>query len=117
MEIYSGVLALFFTLLGLAMGYLWLKRYGKDKSATPLELAQALSARELKLLGGFEKGLSNQQLADFFFVSINTIKTQLKNLYRKLDVSKRAEAVAKGKSLSYYEIPQRIYIHPFFTPD
>ena len=83
MEVYSGILALFFiTLLGLAMGLLWLKRYHKDKSATPLELAQALSVKELKLLRGLEKSLSNQQLADSFFVSVNTIKTQCVLSYR-----------------------------------
>ena len=98
-EIYSGLLALCFTLVGLAMGFLWLKRYNKDKPVAPPELSEALSAKELKLLRGLEEGLSNQQLADSFFVSINTIKTQLKTLYRKLGVSKRADAVDKGKSL------------------
>jgi two-component system, response regulator PdtaR len=39
------------------------------------------------------------QLADSTFLSINTVKTHLKNIYRKLDVNNRAEAVAKAKML------------------
>lgn len=58
-------------------------------------LIDPLTRRETELLELLCSGKSNQQLADALFVSINTVKTHLKNLYLKLDVSNRAEAIVK----------------------
>ncbi len=58
-------------------------------------LVDPLTRRETELLELLCSGKSNQQLADSLFVSINTVKTHLKNLYLKLDVSNRAEAIVK----------------------
>ncbi|NRB51156.1 MAG: response regulator transcription factor [Saprospiraceae bacterium] len=58
-------------------------------------LVEPLTRRETELLELLCSGKSNQQLADALFVSINTVKTHLKNLYLKLDVSNRAEAIVK----------------------
>jgi LuxR family maltose regulon positive regulatory protein len=57
-----------------------------------------LSARELdtlKLIGD----LSNQEIAGKLFISLNTVKTHLKNIYLKLEVDNRAKAFAKAKEL------------------
>ena len=59
-----------------------------------------LSARELdtlKLIGD----LSNQEIADRLFISLNTVKTHLKNIYLKLEVDNRAKAVTKAKELGF----------------
>jgi two-component system, NarL family, response regulator LiaR len=45
------------------------------------------------------KGLSNQEIADKLFVSLNTIKTHSSNLFLKLDVKRRTQAVQKAKAL------------------
>jgi DNA-binding CsgD family transcriptional regulator len=58
-----------------------------------------LSKRELEILGLISEGLSNQQIADKLFVSENTIKKHVSNLFFKLDVQRRTEAIKKAKAL------------------
>lgn len=59
-----------------------------------------LSAREIETLKFIAEDLSNQEIADRLFVSINTVKTHLKNIYLKLGVDSRTKAVKKAKELS-----------------
>lgn len=59
--------------------------------------AEALSERERELLQCLADGLTNKQLEDKLFISQNTIKTHLKNLYRKLGVGSRTAAIAKAR--------------------
>lgn len=58
-----------------------------------------ISARELDVLVQLAKGLSNDEIASHLFVSTNTVKTHLGNLYTKLDVKRRTQAVDKARSL------------------
>lgn len=58
-------------------------------------LVEPLTRRETELLQLLCSGKSNQELANALFVSINTVKTHLKNLYLKLDVGNRAEAIIR----------------------
>ncbi len=58
-----------------------------------------LSAREIETLKFMAEDLSNQEIADRLFVSVNTVKTHLKNIFIKLDVDSRAKAVKKAKLL------------------
>ena len=58
-----------------------------------------LSKRELEILGLVNDGLSNQQIADKLFVSEHTVKKHISNLFLKLDVERRTEAVKKAKQL------------------
>lgn len=55
-----------------------------------------LTRREDEILDLLGKGLSNRELGQVLGVSEDTIKTHLKSLFRKLDVSDRAEAVREG---------------------
>jgi DNA-binding NarL/FixJ family response regulator len=57
---------------------------------------QALSDRELAVLQELSHGRSTKEIAEQMFVSEETVKTYLKQLYRKLSVRDRAEAVAEG---------------------
>lgn len=54
-----------------------------------------LTAREQEVLELLYQGLSNQQIAKRLFISMNTLKFHLKNIYRKLGVSSRLEAIKK----------------------
>ncbi|MBP7643792.1 MAG: response regulator transcription factor [Saprospiraceae bacterium] len=56
---------------------------------------EPLSPKEFEMLGALTKGLNNKQLSEQFFVSINTIKFHLKNLFQKLEVNSRTEAIHK----------------------
>jgi len=58
-----------------------------------------ISKRELEVLELISRGLSNQQIADTLFVSLNTIKTHSSNLFLKLDVNRRTQAVQRAKEL------------------
>lgn len=58
-----------------------------------------LSKREYEILQLINEGLSNQQIADKIFVSENTVKKHISNLFLKLDVERRTEAIRKGKEL------------------
>jgi DNA-binding NarL/FixJ family response regulator len=59
-----------------------------------------LSKREYEILQLIHEGFSNQQIADKLFVSENTVKKHVSNLFLKLDVQRRTEAVRKAKELN-----------------
>lgn len=111
-EIYAGIIALLFTTLGI-----WLAlKLTKPKIETKIiektiaisdfsfnETAMTdlgLSKRELEVLQLMADGLSNQEIAERLFVSLNTIKTHTSNLFEKLDVKRRTQAIEKAKRLS-----------------
>jgi two-component system, NarL family, response regulator LiaR len=52
-----------------------------------------LSVRELEVLQAMAEGLSNQEIAARLFVSLNTVKTHSSNIFGKLDVRRRTQAV------------------------
>ena len=62
-----------------------------------------LSLRELDTLKLIAEDLSNQEIADKLFISLNTVKTHLKNIYFKLEVHNRAKAIARAKELELLE--------------
>jgi len=55
-----------------------------------------LSERELDVLGCLVDGLTTQQIAVRLFISENTVKTHVRHIFEKLEVSNRAEAVGKA---------------------
>jgi LuxR family maltose regulon positive regulatory protein len=62
-------------------------------------LAEPLSERERAILRYLPTMMSNQEIAAELFVSVNTVKTHLKAIYRKLDATGRREAVQRGRDL------------------
>jgi DNA-binding CsgD family transcriptional regulator len=58
-----------------------------------------LSDREMEVLRCIANGDSNQGIADQLFVSESTIKTHVSNIFIKLDVKRRTQAVTKAKEL------------------
>ena len=61
---------------------------------------EALSESELSVLRLLRSELSQREIAGELHLSFNTIKTHTRNIYRKLDVAERAEAVARARELS-----------------
>ncbi|MFT6336526.1 MAG: ATP/maltotriose-dependent transcriptional regulator MalT [Saprospiraceae bacterium] len=59
-------------------------------------LIKALSSKEYIVLKNIWKGKSNAEIAEEFFVSVNTVKTHITKLYGKLDVNSRAQAINKA---------------------
>jgi LuxR family maltose regulon positive regulatory protein len=70
-------------------------------SATPSgrELLEPLSERELEVLVLLAAGKSNRQIASELFVASSTVKTHIKNIYGKLDVRNRTQAVSRAGEL------------------
>lgn len=114
-ELYIGFIALIFTGLGI-----WLAlKLSRPKVKTIVvekevfvnkredfvldekRVAQLdLSKRELEILNLLAEGYSNQEIAEKLFVSLSTVKTHNQNLFDKLEVKRRIQAVEKGRRLS-----------------
>jgi ATP/maltotriose-dependent transcriptional regulator MalT len=62
-------------------------------------IGEQLSQRELEVLHQLATGLSIEEIAVKFYISPSTLRTHTKNIYRKLDVHRRVEAVERGKEL------------------
>jgi LuxR family maltose regulon positive regulatory protein len=62
-------------------------------------LIEPLSARELEVLQLIAQGLSNREICDRLFVALSTVKGHNRNIYGKLGVKRRTEAIARGRDL------------------
>jgi LuxR family maltose regulon positive regulatory protein len=70
------------------------------KTQTPKsELIEPLSEREIEVLQLIAEGLTNQEIANRLYLSLNTVKAHTRNIYGKLDVHHRTGAVARARSL------------------
>ncbi|MBK8374000.1 response regulator [Sphingorhabdus sp.] len=69
-----------------------------EASQPSAPLASPLSEREYEVLNLLSRGFSNSECADILTVSANTIGTHVKNIYRKLEVNSRAEALFEASS-------------------
>ena len=104
-EFYVGIVAIFFTALGIWVGLRLTRKkvvvinsefYFNEKEQSQ----RGISKRELEVLVLMAQGLANQEIADKLFVSLNTVKTHSSNLFTKLEVSRRTQAIQKAKELS-----------------
>jgi DNA-binding CsgD family transcriptional regulator len=112
-EIYIGAIALIFTGLGV-----WLAlKLAKPKIKTVLvekpvyintsnftvnerELTKLnISKRELEVLQLMSEGLSNHEIADRLHVSLSTIKSHSQNIFEKMEVDRRTQAIVKARKL------------------
>ncbi len=60
---------------------------------------EPLSEREIEVLQLIAEGLSNQEVANRLYLSLHTVKVHAHNIYSKLGVKNRTQAVAKGRTL------------------
>jgi NarL family two-component system response regulator LiaR len=115
LDIYLGIVAVLFTALGIWLA-LKIRRpkvetiiiekkvvltSGPDFILNEDELRRLnLSKRELEVLQLMADGLSNQEIAERLFVSLNTIKTHSAQIFEKMEVKRRTQAVDMAKRLS-----------------
>ena len=110
-EVYIALFSILFLVIGIIISRkMFRKEVIKEKEvfvevpqnseADPEQVARlGISKREYEILLLISDGLSNQQIADKLFVSENTIKKHISNLFLKMDVERRTEAVKKAKAL------------------
>jgi len=107
-EWYVGVIALLFTVLGIWAGTRFVRKktiivevpiVEKFQSSEDAIVKIGLTPRELEVLQLMAQGLSNQEIADQLFVSLNTIKTHISNVLSKLEAERRTQAIQKAKAL------------------
>jgi DNA-binding CsgD family transcriptional regulator len=113
-EIYVGLIAGFFLLFGIWVA----NKITKPKEKTIIiekeiripsnndfilneaELQERkISKRELEVLALMAEGLSNNEIAERLFVSLNTVKTHSAKLFEKLEVKRRTQAIETAKKL------------------
>jgi LuxR family maltose regulon positive regulatory protein len=75
---------------------------GPDQPAAQ-PLIEPLSLREQEVLQLIEAGHSNQEIASKLFISIPTVKRHISNIYAKLGVKSRTQAIALKKELKLFE--------------
>ena len=112
LETYLGIVGIIFTFLGIWIGWK-LTHKSKSSALTGIEFSALensshgtedsglynpqnafnLSPREHEVLVLIAQGLSYQEIADQLFVSLSTIKTHASNIFSKLDVQRRTQAV------------------------
>lgn len=73
------------------------RRGGGDGPSSAL--AEPLSGRELDVLQQIATGLSNQEIASGLYLALNTVKVHTRNIYDKLGVHNRTQAVARARAL------------------
>ncbi len=97
-EAFGVIIGVLFLFLGAWLGkyYLVKRRLNEGYYADKL----GLSNREIEVLRLVAEGYSNKEIADKLFVSLNTTKTHLSNIYSKLGVSRRTQAVQKARDIA-----------------
>ena len=106
-DIYTAVVATIFTVVGIWIGINLLKP--RKRQDVPEKTSQInedkikelnLNGREYEVLQLIAKGFSNQEIANQLFLALPTVKTHLSNLYAKLDVRSRTQAVHKAQLMN-----------------
>ncbi len=69
----------------------------------PAHLIEPLTARETEVLAHLSELLSTEEIAATMFVSVNTVRTHVRGILRKLGVSRRTDAVRRGWALGLVE--------------
>ncbi|HEX9075867.1 MAG TPA: LuxR C-terminal-related transcriptional regulator, partial [Anaerolineae bacterium] len=70
-----------------------------QRDGSPSAVPEPLSERELAVLRLIAEGLSNQEIADRMVVAVSTVKTHINNIYGKLGVANRIQALARVREL------------------
>ena len=115
LDFFIGAIAIVFTVLGIWLALKLVKPKVETRiiekevyidNPDPREINQkeieklGISKRELDVLNLMATGLSNEEIAGKLFISLNTVKTHSSNIFLKLDVKRRTQAVEKAKRLN-----------------
>jgi DNA-binding CsgD family transcriptional regulator len=114
LEVYIGLIAIFFALLGVWVATQLAKPkiqtvivekeiyvpLSDDSTINEAELKKLnLSNREYEVLQLLAKGYSNAEIAERLYLALSTVKTHVSNIFVKMEVKSRAQAIEKSKRL------------------
>ena len=115
LDLFIGSIAILFTVLGIWLALQLVKPKVETRIVEkevyihhqdPKEINQneitklGISKRELDVLYLMAAGLGNEEIAAKLYISLNTVKTHVSNIFLKLDVKRRIQAVEKAKRLN-----------------
>ncbi len=118
LEIYIGLIAVFFTIFGIWLATQLVKPKVQkvvvekevivplpdDFTINEKELKNLnLTNREYEVLQLLTKGYSNSDIAENLYLSLSTVKTHVSNLFSKMNVKSRTQAIEKAKRLRIVE--------------
>lgn len=120
-DLYGSLLAAFFLAAGVYFGtrtrlFGWFGPAIRKRLATVLARKQTpgepdigpvehLSRRELEVLSLIAEGYSNEEIADRLYIALSTVKTHLINIYAKLNVRRRTQAIARAREIGLLDSP------------
>lgn len=111
-SLYTGIVAALCCVAGIWAGITLTRRWqGQPAAIPPPEMQETstftrdeaalarfnITPRELEVLKLIAQGLSNQEIAEKLYLSLNTVKTHTSNVFAKLDVQRRTQAIQKAK--------------------
>lgn len=71
-----------------------------DQPVGKMDLIEPLSSREIEVIQLIDQGFSNQQIADKMSIAASTVKTHINNIYGKLGVQTRVQAINRARRLN-----------------
>jgi DNA-binding CsgD family transcriptional regulator len=110
-DYYLSAVALFFLVAGILISKYYFSNNAKSEKGT--DLLSELTIKERDILKQIIDGKSNKEIAAINFVEVSTIKTHINNIYTKLGLNNRKEAILKYKS--HFNEEDLAKIHPFST--
>lgn len=99
LSLYGALIASIFLALGLGLGYSGYQQKNRSGIEIPASVQHDLSDPEMDVIRLMADGHSNREIADLLYVSVNTVKTHVSNIYSKLDVQRRTQAVEKARRM------------------
>ena len=83
-----------------------IKRFNKQNHTHTPQAKNPLTSRENEVLRFIAKGYSYDEIAESFSLSTNTVRAHIRNIYRKLAVSSRSEAVFEAAHLGFINLKE-----------
>ena len=108
-DVWIAIFSLLFLVIGIALSRKFFTKTVIVTQPKPRVINQeqllksGISKREAEILLLINDGLSNQQIAGKLFLSEHTIKKHISNIFQKLKVERRTEAIKKAQELSIFQ--------------
>ena len=77
----------------------WITIHQPGPAEAPRAIAESLTPRERGILGLIAEGQSNKEIARSLGIAPETVRSHIKNIFDKLSVEKRAQAIARAQSV------------------